>query len=352
MRAPAFACFSVFFSGCTLFPSEPDFPWASKPICADNNVAVECTSKHVADAYKDARVYCLNLAKSYEDGSDLVNSSTFFIGGIGTLAGAVFSPLAGGSAKTAWSGLSGSANALQTGVNTSFSNAVNARRRAEIANAGTAGKDAVVQGTDPTKRVLAAIDLAYDCKMAIGRADVAAAEALNKIQSGAPIKSESPSATVDPVGTKVDAEKSAEEAAKPAADAATKVAIDPSATVKDKATIEKLRGQIAEAAAVAAAPVAAAAATDVARKASVVGGETPSLNQTQAAATVAAQMAAEPVARAAAEEKAAEILTGKSQEVKNAVLETTVPAASAAAEAAAKAAASTATAPAQPVITP
>lgn len=343
---------SLSIAGCALIPSEPDFPWDKKLPCTDkSNVLEDCTSKHVLEAYTQARVYCLKLAKSYEDGGDLVNSSTFLIGGVGTLAGAVLSPLAEGGAKAAWSGLSGSANALQTGINTSFSNSVNARRRAEIANAGTASKDFITRESTASRQVFAAIDMAYDCKMAVGRADAAVAKALNEIQSGAGIRQESPAATIDPARTKEEAEKKAgEAAAKSASEAGDKVAVDSAVVLTTQTEIKHLRDQVAEAAAGAAATVAAAVATETAQKAASDQGRTLSLTQTQTAARIAAQIAAEPIAKAAAEKKAAYILSGKSEEIQKAVRDATAPTAAAAAEAAADAAAGTAAAPAQPTI--
>lgn len=354
MRMLLLVCTLFSVSGCAMFTREPNFPWTVDNLpCSKANVIGDCDAKEALKAYTLARAYCHQLSRNYEDGGDFVNSSTFAIAGIGTLAGAVFSPLAEGGAKTAWSGLSGSTNALQTALNTNFSNAVNARRRAEIGNSGAAAREQISRETkDHTKQVLAAIDMAYDCKMAVGRADVAVIQALNEIQAGAGKPKENPSATVKPEETKVEAEKKAEEAAKPAALSAADVPIAAKATSAEKTIIEKLRGQVAEAAAVAAASVAASTATKTAQKAAAVEGESPSLMQTQAAAKVAAEAAAEPAAKAAAEEKAVQILTGQSPGIQKAVMASTAPAAAAAARAAADAAAGEAAAPAQPFSSP
>lgn len=338
-------------SGCAMFTREPDFPWTAEDLpCSTANEPRECDANDVVKAYTLARAYCLQLSKSYEDGGDFVSSSTFLIAGVGTLAGAVFSPLAEGGAKTAWSGLSGSANALQTAMNTSFSNAVNSRRRAEIGNSGAAAKDQVSRAKgDHTMQVFATIDMAYDCKMAIGRADVAVIQALNEIQSGAGKPKENPSATVNPAETKLEAGKKAGYAANTAASSAVNVPISPTATPTEIRIIERLRGQVAEAAAGAAAPIAASTATATAQKAAAMEGESPSLIQTQAAARVAAEAASEPAAQAAAEEKAKEIIARESSTIQKAVMDSVVPAATAAAQAASDAAAGAAAAPAQPV---
>jgi hypothetical protein len=348
----AFILLSI--SGCAMFTREPDFPWsADKLPCYAATTNATCSAKDALEAYTLARAYCHKLSRSYEDGGDFINSSSFAIGGIGTLAGAVFSPLAGGGAKTAWSGLSGSANALQTALNTNFSNAVNARRRAEIGNSGAAARDQVSrEKKDPTMQVFAAIDMAYDCKMAIGRADVAAIQALNEIQTGAGKPKENPSATVNPEETRAEAGEKAEEAAKPAAVSATNVPIAVTATRDEIKTIKELRGQVAEAAAVAAASAAASTATDTAQSVAAIAGESPSLMQIQATAKVAAEATANQAAKAAAEAKAEQILKGRSSEIHRAVMESTAPAAAAAARAAADAAAGAAAAPAQPVSSP
>lgn len=354
MRMLLVAYILFFVSGCAMFTKEPDFPWNADNLpCYAATATGTCTAKDALQAYTLARAYCHKLSRSYEDGGDFVNSSTFAIGGIGTLAGAVFSPLAGGGAKTAWSGLSGSANALQTALNTNFSNAVNARRRAEIGNSGAAARDQVSrEKKNPTMQVFAAIDMAYDCKMAIGRADVAVIQAINEIQAGAGKPKENPSATVNPEETMVDAAEKAEEAAQPAASLAAKVPIAVTATPKEITTIEVLREQVADAAAGVAASVAASTATETAQSAAAVVGESPSLIQIQAAAKAAAEATAKPAAKAAAEAKAAQILTGRSPEIYKAVMDSTAPAAAAAAHAAADAAAGAAAAPSQPVSSP
>lgn len=353
MRMLISVCILTTVSGCAMFPQEPDFPWTAENVpCAKAAVAGVCDDAEVMKAYTMARAYCLQLSQKYEDGGDFINSSSFAIASLGTLAGAVFSPLAGGGAKTAWSGLSGSTNALQATLNTNFSNAVNARRRAEISNSGAAAKDQVARETIPRNQVFAAVDMAYDCKMAVGRADIAVVEAINKIQTGAGTPQDSPSATIKPAETLADAQTKAGAAAKPAALSATAVPIAAGATDKEINTIKQLRALVANAAAGAAASVAASTATETAQKAAAVTGEAPSLTQTQAAAKVAAEAAAKPAATAAAEKKAAQVLVGQPAGIRQAVLDSTAPAASAAASAAADAAAGAAAAPAQPSSSP
>lgn len=345
MRALAFVCVCLSVSGCGMFSREPSFPWSKDDLpCSDSpNQIRDCTKNDVLKAYTLARSYCHQLASNHEDGGDLINSSTFAIASIGTLAGAVFSPLAEGSAKTAWSGVSGSANALQTAMNTSFSNAVNARRRDEIGKAGVEYKTQVTGVDDPRKQVFAAMDMAYDCKMAVGRADAAVVRAISELQAGAVARQVDLAASAQPVIAQMDAEKAAKSDALTAAEKIVK-----SMGGEPTSKTHILANQIAEAAASAAAPVAASVATTTVLEAAAVEGEVPSLVQTQTAAKVAAQAAAGEVARKAAQQKAVSLMSGQTQEVKSALEKIAVPIAETAAKAAAEAAATNVAAPAQP----
>lgn len=345
MRALAFVCVCLSVGGCGTFSTEPPFPWSKDDLpCSDNeNQIRDCEKKDVLKAYTLARAYCHKLASSHEDGGDLINSSTFAIASIGTLAGAVFSPLAEGSAKTAWSGVSGSANALQTAMNTSFSNAVNARRRDEIGKAGVEYKTQITGVGDPRKQVFAAMDMAYDCKMAVGRADAAVVRAISELQAGAVARQVDLAASAQPVIAKVDAEKAAKTEALKATE---KIVTSMGEGLTSDA--RRLANQVADAAVSAAAPVAASVATTTVLEAAAVEGEVPSLVQTQTAAKVAAQAAAGEVARKAAQQEAESLISGQTQEVKSALEKIAVPIAEAAAKAAAEAAANNVAAPAQP----
>ncbi|HBO5846995.1 hypothetical protein FA375_06755 [Pseudomonas aeruginosa] len=350
MRKLLLVCCFFAVAGCTMFTREPDFPWSKDelPCFTDGKTIRNCDRGDVLKAYALARIYCHQLSENYEDGGDFVNSSTFAIAGVGTLAGAVFSPLASGGAKTAWSGVSGSANALQTALNTSFSNAVNARRRAEIGNAGAAAREQVAKESDSTIQVLAAMDMAYDCKMAVGRADIAVIQALDQIQMGAGRPKESSAASVRPEETQIEAGKKAEEAAR---NAVNSVEVPAAAMLNstEQTVVKGLRQKINDAAIAAASAVAASTATEAVQKVATTDGEAPSLIQIQAAARIAAEIAAEAAAKVAADDKAAQLLSGQPTKISAVVRESTASAASAAAQAAAEAAASAAAAPVQPV---
>lgn len=360
MRLILVVCLCVIISGCSAVRKEPPWPWAdgipcSKPSSGPEAGAVSdpqtCGIGHVVDTYNKAQKYCIDYANTYENGGDAINSSRFWIATVGTLSGAVFAPVAGGSAKDAWAGLSGSTNALQSALNESFSNAVNIRRRSEIAKAGTVARQQVASAGDNLLRVLAAMDIAYDCKMAVGRADAEVAKALNELQKTEGGASGAKSiAEATPTETQLDAKEKAREAATEAATTAVDVPIATNATANEERVIQKARERIAKAAAESAAAAAASAATQTAQRASSVPGAQPTLLQTQAAAQVAAQVAAQSAAQRTAEETALEVLKGqKSSIVKDAVMQSTAPAAAAASEAAAGAAAATAAAPVQPV---
>lgn len=98
----------------------------------------------------------------------------------GTLAGAVFAPMAKGSASTAWSGLSGSTNALQAAVDENFSGVLALKRRASVA---TAGKDGIVgypKGGSANDRVYASVTMAFNCAVAPAGVESAAIKAVSE----------------------------------------------------------------------------------------------------------------------------------------------------------------------------
>ncbi|HCE9893675.1 hypothetical protein [Pseudomonas aeruginosa] len=359
MRIAFLLCLCLLTTGCSNFSKEPKWPWAdgvpcSRPSTGSSAGAATdprtCDISDVVETYNKAQRYCIDYANAYEDGGDAINSSRFWIATVGTLSGAVFAPIAGGSAKDAWSGLSGSTNALQSALNESFSNAINVRRRSEIASAGTTARQQVANSADNLIKVLAAMDIAYDCKMAVGRADAEVVRALNELQKSGTAAGEKPVAAVKPVETKADAQAKASDAASEAAESAAAIPVTSGATTAEQKTIEVARKTIANAAADAAATAAATAATQTVQQASAVSGTAPTLLQTQAAAQVAAQIAAENAAQATIERKTAELLQGeKRPRVRQALSESAGPTASAAAEAAASAAAAAAAAPVQPI---
>lgn len=358
MRLWLLLCIYMLATGCSvkaIYNPEPEWPWKSNSVCT---VKVEtpndCTLTDVVTAYNLALNYCIDYSNMYEDGGDTINNSRFAIATLGTLSGAVFAPLAGGSAKDAWSGLSGSTNALQSSLNESFNNAINIRRRLEITGAGTTAKQQVSEGKDHLNKVLASMQLAYECRMAAARADGAAIQALSNLQGGAvAVPSDRTAAEVNPEAAKEEAEKRAKGAADVAAQKVAEDAppiIPPGATLADKAAIKAAQGEITTAVTSAAATAAATAATDAAQQVPAAPGETPTIQQTQVTAQVAAQVAAGSAAQTAADAKVAELIKGAPSDLaKQVIMQMAAPTVDAAVSAAASAAAASATTPMQPL---
>lgn len=99
----------------------------------------------------------------------------------GTLAGAVFAPLASGSASTAWSGLSGSTNALQSSLDENFSTVMSVKRRASAAKAGKDGMKSYPSAAEPNSKVYASVSMAFNCAAAAAEVESEAIRALSGI---------------------------------------------------------------------------------------------------------------------------------------------------------------------------
>ncbi|QHF04343.1 hypothetical protein N015_18795 [Pseudomonas asturiensis] len=347
-------------SACSSF-SRPSWPWTegtmpctgrSDPANGVTNNAdqVKCTEQHVLKTYAEARWYCQKLMDSYENDWVAASGGRFWLATFGTLSGAVFSPLAGGTAKTAWSGIAGSTNAVQASLDSNFSNAVNVRRRQEISTAGKDSVREVKDSKDHLRGVLAAMDIAYECRAAVGLADAAALKAITDLQRGGgptPVQtSKEPAAVSNPTKAEAEANKSAEMTGGPAAKAAAESAIPSSISEADKAIVEKAGTVAVKAAVSAAAPVAASTATTAAIAITSDSGGAATLEQTRAAAQAAAQVSAQSAARPEAEAAARLVLPkGASTELKANVQKVVDAAVHAAAKATSEAAAETVAAP-------
>ncbi|MFE8710055.1 hypothetical protein [Aeromonas allosaccharophila] len=123
-------------------------------------------------AYMEATAYCVKLQQYYAAGGSSGKAARFGLSALGTLAGAVFSPLASGSAAIAWSSFSGATNALQMSYDQSFDYTLVLARRAMIDKAMKEGKTAYEREQDDFKRTNAAIDMASNCAMAPARIDL------------------------------------------------------------------------------------------------------------------------------------------------------------------------------------
>lgn len=123
---------AALLSGCVSWPWEGD-----KALCTGSDAA--CTRADAMRAYAKANEYCQRVQRGYQSSGTVSRSTKMAIGITGALAGGVAVPLANGSAKDAWAGLSGATNGLQTQVDQAFLGAVAAQR-------ATAVNDAVVEG--------------------------------------------------------------------------------------------------------------------------------------------------------------------------------------------------------------
>ncbi|MFQ2387284.1 hypothetical protein ACK32P_04265 [Aeromonas dhakensis] len=152
-------------SACSGFPdylatsTSIDWPWDSMPDNADI-------------AFMDATQYCIKQQQYYAAGGGTAKTARFTLSALGTLAGAVFAPLATGSAAVAWSSFSGATNALQASYDQSFDYTLGLARRASIDQAMQNGKIKYEQANTDTK-ILAAINMASDCAMAPARIEQA-----------------------------------------------------------------------------------------------------------------------------------------------------------------------------------
>ncbi|MFM5541227.1 hypothetical protein ACET8K_03660 [Aeromonas veronii] len=161
-------------TGCSSIPDKLaestaiEWPWPdNKP--GDNAQA----------EYLKATAYCVKLQQYYAAGGSSGKAAKFGLAALGTLAGAVFAPIATGSAAIAWSGFSGATNALQISYDQSFDYALVTARRAQIQREMEKGQDAYAE--KPT--VLSAINLASRCAMAPAQVDQAFMATLNDLRN-------------------------------------------------------------------------------------------------------------------------------------------------------------------------
>lgn len=161
-------------SGCSLWKSEPVWPWTPKELPC-NSV---CTNDDAVKSFTAAMTYCIALQNYHAKNGGVLNSGRFVMAATGTLAGAVFAPLASGSASTAWSGLSGSTNALQSSLDENFSSVLAVKRRSSVAKAGKDALESFPGKADPDVRVYASVAMAFNCAVAGADVDSAAIRAI------------------------------------------------------------------------------------------------------------------------------------------------------------------------------
>lgn len=169
----------------------PDkLPWgaASKPVgAAKTNGGTDgvATPDDMASANADlllAANHCLAIYNLHGRNAGAAGMGQWSVGTIGVLAGSVFMPITKGTAATAWSGLSGAANALQLSMNEALSASVELSRQQRVAQAAQEGLKAVLSPN--ADKSAAAIKMAFDCSVAAGLADY---ESMRRMSGATPI---------------------------------------------------------------------------------------------------------------------------------------------------------------------
>ncbi|MFK2905262.1 hypothetical protein ISP17_14965 [Dyella ginsengisoli] len=137
-----------------------------------------CTVADATAALTQASEFCRGVQNYYEGNGNRTSGWRLFTAISGTLAGAVAAPLAKGSAKDAWSGLSGSANGLQQEVDGAFNGVLNAKRRAAVMQAYTDSLTEFKASNDADVNVSVAVSMAAKCAMAPAEVDAAGLQSL------------------------------------------------------------------------------------------------------------------------------------------------------------------------------
>lgn len=165
----------IFLSGCAKIFSAPsaNWPWKSGSPCKST-----CTTSEALTAFNDASQFCRAVQNYYENGGQRTNNAKLAIGGIGTLAGTVVAPVSTGSAATAWSGLSGAANAFQVSIDDAFSTNIAIKRRNAVQTVFSENSTKIVNEENNDKKVQLAINMAAECAMSSAVADQEAMKAL------------------------------------------------------------------------------------------------------------------------------------------------------------------------------
>ena len=133
-------------------------------------------------AYNRANDFCRNVHNYYERGEYGISSGRMVLAAIGAVAGSVVPPMAKGSAKEAWAGLSGSTSALQGSMDQAFSAGLLIKRRGMVAKAGSDGSTRYASATSDDDRVVAAIDMARECATASATAEQQALQQMMSVQ--------------------------------------------------------------------------------------------------------------------------------------------------------------------------
>lgn len=157
----------------------------NEPVAAQEPLPAKCQIEDIVPAYNNAMRVCRDLQAYYEQHGSYSKAGHMTLATLGSLAGAVFSPISKGSTAVAWSGFSGSVNALQSTWDQQFSYAIIVKIRMAIAKASDDTfkhlSEISLGDADPSKEVLEANIMAHKCLMAPAKAEE---DMLRKITDG------------------------------------------------------------------------------------------------------------------------------------------------------------------------
>jgi len=151
---------TLVLAGCkTLSERQGAGPLSAAPSC----LSTSCTHGQAIASWRNTGNFCRNVQNYYESRSYRANVGRFGIATLGSLAGSVFAVTSEGTASKAWSGLSGSANGIQSTLNETIGRAVTLQQQQAVRRAYQTGFKAFMEEKDPTNRVAIALATEVEC---------------------------------------------------------------------------------------------------------------------------------------------------------------------------------------------
>lgn len=175
---------AVSLAGC-LNVGMPLWPWKDNPNpckpqdtsgltieqVAAINAKTDCNGMDAITAYATALQYCRDVQGQYDRTSNKYSNASYYLSSAGALAGAVVSPVAKGSAVTAWSGFSGATNAARTSFEDAFAGSVAIARSARISGAVKQGATNYEKAPSERDKVRVSMEMALACQLSAADAD-------------------------------------------------------------------------------------------------------------------------------------------------------------------------------------
>jgi hypothetical protein len=160
LRLASLLVAALALSGCkTLSRTNGAGDLSTAPRCLSSS----CTHGQAIAAWRNTGAFCRNVQNVYERRSHNANVGRFGIATFGSLAGSVFAVTSKGTASKAWSGLSGSANGIQSTLNETIGRAVSLQQQQAVRRAYQTGFKAFMEEKDPTNRVAIALATEVEC---------------------------------------------------------------------------------------------------------------------------------------------------------------------------------------------